>query len=275
LTLDISEMRKEIKIVIVLAVVILLFAVVLFVRHSRRQAYDLPEILKSGRLSVLTHSTTIGFSLKGDSVSGFQYEIVKAFADTLGVELVVSEQNDMKSCIDDLRKGDYNIVAYFIPVTTEWKKDALFTLPIITSRQVLVQRITKDSTASIAIKQQIELANTSIYISANSPFKMILKHLSDDIADSIHIVEVKNQNTEQLVRLVSEGKIKYTICEELFAQKLKLQYPDIDISVPVGFAQQLSWAVSTKSPGLLKELNDFLEDFVGSSAYWKIYSKYY
>jgi membrane-bound lytic murein transglycosylase MltF len=268
-------MRKEIKIVIVLAVVILLFAVVLFVRHSRRQAYDLPEILKSGRLSVLTHSTTIGFSLKGDSVSGFQYEIVKAFADTLGVELVVSEQNDMKSCIDDLRKGDYNIVAYFIPVTTEWKKDALFTLPIITSRQVLVQRITKDSTASIAIKQQIELANTSIYISANSPFKMILKHLSDDIADSIHIVEVKNQNTEQLVRLVSEGKIKYTICEELFAQKLKLQYPDIDISVPVGFAQQLSWAVSTKSPGLLKELNDFLEDFVGSSAYWKIYSKYY
>ncbi|HEY5590103.1 MAG TPA: transporter substrate-binding domain-containing protein [Paludibacter sp.] len=268
-------MSKKTKIGFALGLFVLLITIILFVKHSRPQIHDLPDILSSGRLSVLTHSSAMGFSVKGDSVSGFQYEIIKAFADTLGVELVVSEQNDMKDCMTGLKSGDYDIIANFIPITTEWKKEVLFTIPIFSSHQVLVQRIANDSSSSITIRKQNELANDSIYISANSPFKMLLVHLSDDIAAPIHILEIKNQSTEQMVSLVSTGKIKYTICDEQFAQKFKLQYPNIDISLPIGFTQQLAWAVHPQSPKLLQELNDFLEDFIGSSAYWEIYRKYY
>jgi membrane-bound lytic murein transglycosylase MltF len=56
---------------------------------------------------------------------------------------------------------------------------------------------------------------------------------------------------------------------------LKLQYPNIDISLPVGFEQQQAWLVHLESPKLLEELNNFLNDFIGSSAYWKIYRKYF
>lgn len=268
-------MSKKVKIEIALGALVLLFAVALLVRHSRHHIPDLPEILESGRLSVLTHNSTMGFSLKGDSVSGFQYEIVKAFADTLGVELVVTEQNDLKDCIEGLQSGDYNIIANFMPVTTEWQKDVSFTTPILTSRQVLVQRITNDSIKPIAITKLIQLAKDTVSVSANSPFKMILKHLSDQIADTIYVPEKQNKSTEQMVQLVAEGKIKYTICDEKYAQRFKLLYPNIDVSIPIGFSQNLAWAVHPKSPKLLQELNDFLDDFIGSSAYWEIYRKYY
>jgi membrane-bound lytic murein transglycosylase MltF len=258
-----------------LLLLLVIFAAFFLYDKSQQKIHDLPFILESGRLSVLTDSSSIGFSVKGDSVSGFQYEIVKAFADKLGVELVISEQNDLKLSIDGLITGDFNIVANFIPNTTQLKNQVMLTDPLFISRQVLVQRISSDSIAPKLIKKQHELANDSINIPANSPYKKRLENLSNEIASKINIFEIKGLSAEQMVNLVTTGKIKYTICEEQFAQKLKFKYPNIDISLPIGFAHKLSWAVHPKSPKLLKELNDFLNDFIGSSAYWDIYRKYY
>jgi len=241
--------------------------------HSKNKIHDLPNILKSGRLSVLTDSSSIGFSVKGDSVSGFQYEIVKAFADTLGLELVISEKNDLKACMNGINTGDYDIIANLVPVTTEWGKNASFTIPFFTSREVLVQRINTDLLKQVTKHSQ--LANDTIYIPVNSPFKMRLVHLSNEIADPIHILELNNKSSEQMVRMVSKGQIKYTICNEQFAQKLKLRFPNIDVSLPIGFAQQQAWVVHPNSPLLLEKLNEFLDDFIGSSAYWNIYRKYF
>ena len=268
-------MIRKIKIGIGLAVLVVSFSVMVFFQHKRNQAHDLPTILKSGRLAVLTDSSRLGFSTKGDSVLGFQYEVVKAFADTMGLELVVTVENDLNKSMEDLKGGDYDIIANFTPITTEWKKEALFTIPLFTSHQVLVQRVDNDSIhRSKLIKKHRDLANDTVCLPVHSPFKMRLLHLSDEIAAPIHISEM-NKSTEQLVRMVALGKIKYTICDEQFVRQLILQYPNIDVSLPIGFEQQQAWAVHVKSPKLLAELNDFLTDFIGSSAYWKIYRKYF
>jgi len=268
-------MSKKIQIGIACVLLVALFGTFFLIHHSRNKIHDLPGIIKSGRLSVLTDSSSIGFSVKGDSVSGFQYEIVKAFADSLGLELVISEKNDLKACMEGLSTGDYDIIANLVPVTTEWGKNVSFTIPFFTSREVLVQRVSTGSSVSKLVLKHSQLANDTIYIPVNSPFKMRLKHLSNEIADSIHIIELKNRSSEQMVHLVASGKIRFTICNEQFAQKLKLKYPNIDVSLPIGFAQQQAWVVHPKSPKLLGRLNEFLDDFIGSSAYWNIYRKYY
>ena len=267
-------MIKKLQTGIGIGILVILSGLIVLVQHKRNQYHDLPIILKSGRLSVLTDSSSIGFSVKGDSISGFQYEIVKAFADSLGVELVISEQNDLKACMDLLKSGDYDLIASLMPVTTEWKNDILFSDPFFTSRQVLVQQV-NDSTHLKLIKKPEDLANKTIYIAENSPFKMRLQHLSNEIAEPINISEMKNKNQEQMVKMVAAGTIKYTICDENFAHKLKLQYPNIDVSLPLSFEQQQAWAVHSHSPLLLKKLNSFLADFIGSTEYWKIYRKYY
>ena len=268
-----SKLLIQIGIAILL-IVILLISFITF-SNSRNRIHDLPGIIKSGRLTVLTDSSSTGFSVKNDSIFGFQYEIVKAFADSLGIELVISEQNDLKTGIQGLKNGDYDIIASFIPITTELKKDASFTIPLITSRQVLVQRLNTDSVQKKHITKHSQLANDTIYIPENSPFKMRLVHLSDEIASPIYIIEMKNINPEQMAHLVAIGKIKYTICDEQIAQKLKKIYPILDVSIPIGFAQQEAWIVNPKSKKLLQKLNEFLNDFIGSSAYWTLYQQYY
>ncbi|MFM2290329.1 MAG: hypothetical protein RIS29_142 [Bacteroidota bacterium] len=272
-----ERMDKRVFNGVVIGIVLIVFALIMLLHHSRNRVHDLPYILKNGRLTVLTDSSQMGFSVKNGNVCGFQYEIVKAFADSLGVELVISEENDFGKCREAIKNGDYDIIANYIPVTSEWKKDVAFTDPLNMSKQVLVQRIETDSTKStFKLKhKRIELANDSVYIPLNSPFKMRLEHLSDEIAEPIHIVELKNTSTEQMVRMVSQGKIKYTICDEDVAEQLVLKYPNLDVSLLISFEQQQAWAVHKDAHKLLEQLNGFLHDFIGSSEYWKIYRKYY
>ena len=268
-------MNKKIQSGIIITIIVLMSGFIIWYHYFKTYVHDLPGIMESGRLSVLTDSSRMGFVTKKDSVYGFQYEIVKAFADSLGLELVIANQCDINVCMKDLKSGDYDILANLIPITSEWKKDALFTIPLFTSRQVLVQRIDTAKTNRKQITNHYQLLNDTIYIQYHSPSKMRLEHLSNEIAGPIHIIEMKDLNSEQMVRMVSQGKIKYTICDEQFAKRLKIQYPNIDISLPIGFEQQEAWAVHKTSPLLLARLNAFLTDFIGSSAYWDIYRKYY
>ena len=82
-------MRIKIQIGIVLIALILLFGAILWIKDVRSRIHDLPSIMESGRLSVLTDSSRLGFSVKGDSVFGFQYEIVKAFEFSIGYSKIL------------------------------------------------------------------------------------------------------------------------------------------------------------------------------------------
>lgn len=269
-----KELKRSWKIIIFSSLILGIALVVASVIASAK-IHDLSDVIDSGRLTVVTDSSSMGFAVDKDSVYGFQYEIVKAFADSLGVELEISEQNDAKKAIEGLKEGEYDIVANLVPMTTELKNGVIFSKTIMSSRQVLVQRMPADSLQKGIVKKQYELANDTIYVPYNSVYKMRLENLADEIADSIHILEIKNVSTETMVRMVSQGRIKNTICSAQLAEKLKRQYPNIDISLPLGFTQEHGWVLNSKSAALADKLNEFLSDFVGSSAYWELYRKYY
>jgi membrane-bound lytic murein transglycosylase F len=264
------------KIIAITSFVVMIFLLIFFIfRSCDHRTLDLEGITKSGRLRVFTDSSSLGFVVRGDSVYGFQYDVIKHFADSLGVELQVTQKNNINEGIEGLLNGEYDIIANFLPNTSELNGRVLLTNPLFNSRLMLVQKSSTDSAGKISVKNQLELANDTIYTTYKSNDVLRIKHLSNEIADTIYILEMKHASMEQLVRYVSEGKIKNTICPEQFSQKFKTKYPGIDISVPLGFTQEYSWAVHPGSKHLLNKLNDFLSDFIGSDEYWKLYRKYY
>ena len=270
-------MTTKPKIYISLAVfVAILLGVFIFLgRSGEREGFrTLEEIVSAGKLRVVSESSSIGFLIENDSISGFQYELLRIFADSLGVELVVSTNNDLHESIAGLMRGQYDIIAKLVPVTTEWIDAVSFTEPLLVSRQMLVQRISENEENQLII-QQHQLAGDTIFIPRNSPHRMRLTHLSDEIADYIYIVEMNNRNDEQLIMLTAEGKIRRTIAHEQLARRATRQYHNLDASLPVGLPQAHSWIVNRQSDELLEKLNSFLTDFIGTNEYWRLYRKYY
>lgn len=260
------------------AIIAVIFSVIvtgIVVIHYSKKNMDLPQLLNDGRLYVLTDSSSLGFCQQSGKVCGFQYEIAKAFADTLGVELVISKEEDFDKCVDLIKNGDYHIIANMIPTTIEREHDLSFTIPFQHARLMLVQATSQDSTANNLIHTYDELNKDTIYVTAHSPHIFRLKNLSNEIAQSFTILEDQSSSIEQLIEKVSQYKIKMTVCDEISAKAFKRKYPNIDVSLPLGFSQPMSWAVNSKSNLLRKELNDFIEDYINSPAYWELYRRYH
>ncbi len=81
--------------------------------------------------------------------------------------------------------------------------------------------------------------------------------------------------SEDLIEMVSLGKIKYTICDEYIAKLNRTYYRNIDISLPVSFDQRASWAVRKDTPLLAKALDEWFAENDNTPVYKSITKKYF
>ncbi len=236
---------------------------------------DLKEVLKNGRLVVVTDSNSLGFAIQGDSIFGFQYEIIKAFADSLNVELIVSDITDFNEAVKSIESGEADIIASIMPVTTQYAHILAFTDPLFQSALMLVQNKGNDSYPLKIIGTQAELAKDTVFITKNSKYKHRLENLSDEIADSIYLIEVDGITNDSIIRRVASGVYKYAVCPSYFVKHYAQIYPNLDFSLPVSFTQNYSWAAHINSASLINKLNEFLLNFIDSYEYRIIYRKYF
>ena len=101
---------------------------------------DLDSIKTNKTLKVLVeYNATSYFIYKGIPL-GFEYELLKKYSDHIEVDLEVIPIKNMDSIFVDLNKGVADIIAANITITEERLTKTNFTLPILITQQVLVQR---------------------------------------------------------------------------------------------------------------------------------------
>lgn len=236
---------------------------------------DYVEIMASGVLRAATEYNSISFYVNGDTVTGFHYELIEAFARDKGLKAEVSPVMSFDRRLEGLSNGTYDVIAYGLLATSELKDSLLLSHPIILSKQVLVQR--KDSTGSdsLFIKSQLDLAGKTLHVVKGSPSILRIRNLSNEIGDTIYVTEIEKYGSEQLIALVAHGDIDYAVCDESIARAAADSLPQLDINTAIGFTQFYSWGVSKQSPVLLDSLNSWLSSFSKSEGYQQIYQKYY
>ncbi len=243
---------------------------------------NLDSIIKRGKLVAVTDYNSIDYFIYKGEPMGFNYELLKAFTDHLGIDLEIVTENQINHALDLLNSGEADLLALGLTVNSTRKKEILFTDPIAETRQVLVQRkprnwrsITEEAAEKHLIRNQIDLAHKSIYVQANSAHSERLRTLSDEIGDTINIIEVP-YDSEELIKDVAKGEIDYTVCDENIAMVNLTYYPDIDISTPVSFMQNIAWGLPKNNSGqLLAELNKWIALYRSTGSYALLYAKYF
>ena len=243
---------------------------------------DLDSIIKRGKLIAVTDYNSINYFIYRGEPMGFNYELLKAFTDHLGIDLEIVTENHISHALSLLKSGEADLLAFGLTVNSTRRKDVLFTEPIAETRQVLVQRkprnwrsMTEEAVDAALIRNQIGLAHKNIYVQENSAHAERLKSLSDEIGDTINIIEVP-YDSEELIKNVAKGEIDYTVCDENIAIVNSTYYPDIDISTPVSFMQNIAWGLpKSNSVKLLNELNQWIDTYKRTGSYSQLYAKYY
>ena len=224
---------------------------------------DYPEIKEEGILRMITEYNQSGYFVSGDTVQGFQYELSQAIAKLSGLEVQTHLEMSLAKSFEELSDNKCDVIARNIPITSEMRENYLFTEPIVLNKQVLVQRTAEANNGQAPIRNQLDLAQKTLY------------SLGREIGDTIYVVEDELYSTEQLMIMVAKGDIDYAVCDQQIARMTQKKLPEVDILTDVSFTQLQSWAVRKDSPVLLDSLNSWLQQIKDSGLYDQIYKRYY
>ena len=245
--------------------------------------YDLDDIVSSGVLRVITTYSPTGYFLYKGETMGFEYEIFKRLADHLNIGLEIVLAKNVDSVIPMLNRGDGDIIALGYTITSARKEDVSFTDPYMITHQSLIQKkpdnwrkMTIDNIKDALATDIIDLINDTVSVRQNSSYYLRLKELSNELGDSIHINVLPGKvSDEQIIKMVSEGEIKYSIIDDHKASIHKSYFPNIDTDTPVSLSQRIAWAVRKTSPDLLGIINQGLATIKRKPDYNMIYEKYF
>lgn len=278
-------MTKRVTYILVCAAVLGIVALVSGIRHVKTSfcTRDFDQIEEEGVLNVIVEDNKMSYItvqcdsvVECDSLEGLQVKMVENFAKRYGLNIRFIEERDLRKAIEMLNNNEVDILAWHIPVYSEMKDVISYTKPVFTSRQKLIQRKRNpnkvDTTQFIA--NQLDLAEKHIYVVPGSIFKQRLEYLQKEIGDTIYLHEIPESNDNMLFRMVSDTVIDYSVCDEFVARVLQKDYPNVDMSTAVSFTQNYSWGVNTNSTALLDSLNSWLDIYLESKEYNKIYRKY-
>lgn len=274
------QYRKRLYLYLLLLIVAVVVMILLRLdmkgsRSTSLAPRDYDEIVASGELNVVTDYNSIGLYVSGDTLQGFQREMVIALEKEWGIKVNLFLENSLDENLEGLQAMRYDLVARNIPVNIQLKDTFAFTNPITLNKQVLVQRKQEYNDSVEPIRQHLNLAGKTIHVAGDSPAILRLNNLSHEIGDTIFIVEDPTYETEQLVMMVASGDIDLTVCDEKMAMQLANFLPEIDIETDISFTQLESWAVRKDSPVLLDSLNSWLDRFKTTATFRGIYRKYY
>ncbi|MFO7703397.1 MAG: transporter substrate-binding domain-containing protein [Psychroflexus maritimus] len=244
---------------------------------------DLQEIKERGKLrAITTYSGTTFFLYRGRTM-GFEYELLTRLADYLEVELEVVIARNEDELMEMLLAGEGDLIAYGYTILPSRKEYIEFTNPLYFSNQVLVQRkpdnwrrMKLHQIKNRLITDPIQLIGDTVSVKKNSSYAERMKSLSQEIGGEIVIDTIPGtKTTEEIIKMVVDGKIKYTVVDQNIANINASYYPILDANTQVSFSQQIGWGVRKNSPVLLETVNTWIDEFKKEVDFHVIFNKYY
>jgi membrane-bound lytic murein transglycosylase F len=235
---------------------------------------DFPQIQTEGKLNVLTLSGSMNYFLYKGEPKGYEYELLADFAQTYHLQLNIHVVDNEAQLIEKLLAGESDLIAYNLPETNEGKADLRYCGRTVINHQVLVQRSNRGDTI---LKDVPELIGKEMWVMHDSKYYRRLVHLNEELGGGIHIrtVDADTISEEDLIEMVAQGKIPYTVCNRDIAKLNKTYFHNLNIALPVSHPQRSSWAVRKNSPGLAAVINQWFKENSETQRYQGIMKRYF
>ncbi|MFV0363553.1 MAG: transporter substrate-binding domain-containing protein [Suipraeoptans sp.] len=219
-------MKKTIIIFHLVALLVIALVFIIRTKHEKKEVKDYPEMVRDGAIRVVTSLDPNAYFVASDSMSGYTKDLLDALRKYSYVNFEISVENSLEKSFEGLEDGKYDLVARNIPMNADLKDLFGFTKPLIFNKWVLVQRKAENNEGKKPIRNHLQLAKKSIYVPKNSPGIFRLRNLSDEIGDTIYVIEDLLYEVPQLAMMVATGEREYSIADSQTAKKVQDKAPN-------------------------------------------------
>jgi len=218
----------------VFGVLFLTFWVVLF---SLNRTDPLKKIQERGTIRVGTLSSPLTYYYDRNIAKGYEYQLVKSFADYLGVELEITTSRDPRRLFDLLASRKVDMLAANL-MTSEDRNNHFSAGPVYRKERLLaIYRKQQDYSPPKSLTQA---QGKSIEVLVHSGETAALEYLKDD-HENLVWTEVTDINRLDLLTRVQNRSSEIAIVPESLWQSFESYHPELAVAFELDLAQPVAW----------------------------------
>ena len=206
------------------------------------------SIKRDGVLLVATRNTATTRYEGPDGPTGPEHDLVTAFACSLGVKPEFITYDTDSELVDAVESGVVHLAAPGITFDGIQRRVSLGPVYQYINRQLVYRAGTP------APSDLYEVADDEIEIAEGSHHGELLQQLRENDALDASWKTSRDMDVEQLLHLLQQKVIKYTIANSNVVDFNRRFYPDLRVAFDIGLPQTLQWALPKRKDSSLLEL---------------------
>lgn len=233
-----------------IAVLLICFSALL-VRSA--PASKLEQIRAAGELRVLSRNGPISHYKGPEGTTGFEYTLLKGFADELGVKLVLEDEDQVNELLQKSDNPAFDIVSPSAITSAMLKERFRYGSPFMRLSLQLIYNNTQTLPISVA-----DLAGKTVVIVNKSSVALPLQQLQQSLPD-VHWEVVENAEMIDLMEMVERGHADYAVVDSAIFNIYRYSYPHTQLAFSLNDPQPLAWAfVSSRDKSLYNAAEKYL-----------------
>ena len=249
--------------------VFLMISAFLFISCSETDPV-MKDIRRQDKLIVLTlNSPTTYYLGADDKPAGFEYDLTKALADSLNVDVEYKVLDNIVDLLNAINSGEGHIAAAGLTRTDTREQKYIFGPDYkAVQQQVVCHR------RSILPNDINELINRSILVIADSSYEEALQEHQQDHPE-LKWETTSDLSAEQVLEKLVNKEVDCTIVDSSVFSLNHRYYPDLKEAFPISEQQSLAWVLPPDSAAFKQYVNDWFAKIENSSALNIINERYY
>lgn len=231
----------------------------------------LERIKEDGVLRVITRNSPATYFQDRNGETGFEYELVKRFADDLGVKLQIETADNLDDLFSQLGQPNGPVLAAAGLVSSEQRKhQARFSHPYLEVTPQIIYRNgkTRPTNAAGLVGKRILVLKGSSHAEQLAELKKQYPGLDYEESDQVEVVD--------LLRMVDEGQIDLTLVDSNELAMNQVYFPNVRVAFDLGDARDQRWAVAPgEDNSLLNEIDRFLDKVEKNGTLQRLKDRYY
>ena len=230
----------------------------------------LDQVVEVGELRVVTRHSPTTYFVGPDGPAGPEFDLVRGFAEQLGVSLVVSTVDNVSEILPQLISGESHMAAAGLSITESRREYLSFGHPYDTVDMHLIYKLGTGKPRSIE-----EAIGRSIEVVAGSSHSDMLASLSQ-VYPELEWSENADVEVADLMEKVAHGELDFTVADSTEFNIQRHFYPDLRVALDLEIADPIAWAYR-KGDGdrLLARADDYLIKAERSGLLAQVRDRYY
>jgi len=215
---------------------------------SSRHPSLLDRIEEDGRLIVVTRNNPTTYYEERHGPTGYEFELVKSFADYLEVELELVVVDNLQDAMDALASGKAHISA------AGFTKEQTSGYPVVygptysSISEQIVYRLRTPKPESIE-----DLLQGRLMVPAKSRHARTLRHWQKSELPSLSWRESSELDASDLLQMVSDRELDFTLVNSNEFRLMRAYLPNLDVAFTLGEIQTVAWVMPKQADDSLRD----------------------